>query len=401
MENNHMNSPAYQQEEEISLMDLLLVLAKHNRFIIRSTLGAAAIAIVASLIMQNIYTAKTVILPPQQTSASTSMLLGQLGGLAGAAGGALGIKNPSDTFVGMLKSRSVADSLIQSLKLKGYYETKNQTATRETLAQNTVITSGKDGFITIEVSDPSPSKAAEIANAFVKALDHLNQTLAVTEAAQRRLFFEQQLVKAKEDLADAEVALKQTQERSGLIQLDAQGAAVIKSVAELRAQIAAKEVQLTGMRAYATAQNPDYRQVQEVLVGLRAQLTKIEHDTAEGKGDVVLQMKKLPESGLEYVRKMREVKYHETLFELLSKQLEVAKIDEAKQTAIIQVVDQAEPPENKSKPKRALIVVITTLMALFLSILIAFVREALSGLSQDPEQAKRLNLLRQYLHQGR
>lgn len=398
MENNQVH---YQEDDEISLIDLLLVVAKHNRFIIKFTLVVAVLAVAISLIMTNIYTAKTVILPPQQSGSSASMMLAQLGGLAGAAGGALGIKSPSDTYVGMMKSRTVADHLIESYKLKALYEAKTYESTRKSLADNTVITSGKDGFITIEFSDKDPKRAASIANAYVAELDHLNQTLAVTEAAQRRLFFEKQLMKAKEELANAEVALKQTQEKSGLVQLDAQGLAVIKSVADLRAQIAAKEVQLSGMRAFATSQNPDYRQAQELLAGLRAQLAKVERDTAEGNGSVLLPMKKLPESGLEYVRKMREVKYHETLFELLSKQLEMAKLDEAKQSAIIQVVDRAEPPEMKSKPRRSLIVIIATLMAFFLSVLIAFVREAMANAGQDPEQAKRLGLLRQYLRQGR
>ncbi|MEI6051143.1 MAG: GNVR domain-containing protein [Opitutaceae bacterium] len=399
MENNQQQH--YQDEDEISLIDLLLVVAKHNRFIIKFTLGVAVLTVLYTLTMPKIFTAKTVILPPQQSGSSASMMLAQLGGLAGAAGGALGIKNPSDTYVGMMKSHTVADHLIDTFKLKSYYQAKTLTATREALAVSTVVTSGKDGFITIEFSDKDPKLATSIANAYVVELDHFNQTLAVTEAAQRRLFFEKQLMKAKEELANAEVALKQTQEKSGLVQLDAQGLAVIKSVADLRAQIAAKEVQLSGMRAFATAQNPDYRQAQELLAGLRAQLAKAERDTAEGNGSVLLPMKKLPESGLEYVRKMREVKYHETLFELLSKQLEMAKLDEAKQSAIIQVVDRAEPPELKSKPKRASIVIIATLMAFFLSVLIAFVREAMANASQDPEQAMRMGLLRQYLRQGR
>lgn len=400
MENNHMNSPAYQQEEEISLMDLLLVLAKHNRFIIKFTLFAALIAMATSLTLPKIYTAKTVIMPPQQNSPSQGML-SQLGALGGLAGGAAGIKNPVEVYVGILKSKTAQEQLVNNLKLAHYYGDIKTSAASGKLAGNTVVTSGKEGFITIEVSDKSPVKAAEIANAYVKALDRLNQNLGISDSSQQRVFFDQQLLKEKEALADAEVALKQTQERSGLIQLDAQGAAVIKSAADLRAQIAAKEVQLTGMRAWATPQNPDYRQVEQTLQGLQNQYAKIEHDTAEGKGDMVLQMKKLPESGLEYVRKVREVKYHETLFELLSKQVEAAKIEEAKQMVTSRIIDPATPPESKSKPKRALIVIISTLLALFLSILIAFMREAYSNAAQDPEMSRRLTQLRHYLAQGR
>ena len=243
--------------------------------------------------------------------------------------------------------------------------------------------------------------AASIANAYVEELDRLSQTLAVTEAAQRRLFFEKQLKKTKEDLVTAEVAMKETQERTGLIQLDKQGGAMIEAVANLRAQVAAKEVELAAMRAYATEQNPDYRQVREVVAGLRAQLAKVERNNVVGNGDVMVPTGKIPEAGLEYMRKMREVKYQETLFELLSKQFEIAKIDEAKDAATIQVVDKALPPEKKSKPKRALIVLLTTMMAFFVGILLAFFREASERASQDAESLERMNLLRRYIRRGR
>ena len=390
-----------QADDEINLMDLLLVIAKHNRFIIKLTLLVAIVAVIVSLLMSNIYTGKTVILPPQQGASAASMLLGQLGGLGGLAGGAMGLKNPSDQYVGMLKSRTVADRLIQRFKLQELFETETMTATRLVLDGVSTISSGKDGFITVEFDNKDPVLAANVANAYIEELDRLSQTLVVTEAAQRRLFFENQLVKSKEDLASAEIALKQTQERTGLIQLDKQGEAIIKAVADLRAQIASREVQLSAMRSYATEQNPDYRQTREVLYGLRAQLAKVESNTAAGKGNIFVPTGKVPEVGLEYIRKVRDVKYQETLFELLSKQFEMAKIDEAKDSALIQVVDKALPPDKKSKPKRALIVVLTTLIAFFIGIFIAFYREAKERASQDAESALRLNLLQRYLRKGK
>jgi tyrosine-protein kinase Etk/Wzc len=388
-------------DDEINLMDLLLVIAKHNRFIIKLTIFAAIVAVIASLLMPNIYTGKTVILPPQQGASTASMLLGQLGGLGGLAGGAMGLKNPSDQYVGMLKSRTVADRIIQRFKLQELYETKTMVETRRALNGVSSITSGKDGFIIVEFDDEDPLLAANVANAYIEELDRFSQTLVVTEAAQRRLFFEKQLIKAKEDLADAEIALKLTQERTGMIQMDKQGEAIITAVAELRAKLAAKEVELSAMRTYATEQNPDYRQLREVVYGLRAQLAKVESNTAAGKGNIFVPTGKVPEVGLEYIRKMRDVKYQETLFELLSKQFEMAKIDEAKDSAIIQVVDKALPPDKKSKPKRAVIVVLTTLMAFFIGILIAFFRDANERASKDAESAERVNLLRRYLRKGR
>lgn len=391
----------YQDEDEINLMDLLLVLAKHNRFIIKFTVLAAVLSVVYVLMQANSYTAKTVILPPQQGASAASMMMAQLGGLGGLVGGAAGMKSPSDLYIGLLKSHTLADSLIARFKLQARFEAKTMEATRDALADATVIAVGKDGFITLEYTDKDPQFSATVANAYVDELDRLNGTVAITEAARKRLFFENQLKGSRANLDAAETALKQTQEKTGLIQLEKQGGAIIEAVANLRAQIASKEVELAGMRAFATESNPNYKQVQEVIVGLRTQLAKAEHTNIAGQGDVMVSTGKLPEVGLEYLRKTREMKYQETLFELLSKQFEMAKIDEAKSASLIQVVDKALVPERKSKPKRALTVILATMMAFFIGVLLAFFKEAAARASLDPAAAERIGLLRRYLRQGR
>jgi uncharacterized protein involved in exopolysaccharide biosynthesis len=269
--------------------------------------------------------------------------------------------------------------------------------TRKDLADNSTITAGKDGLITVDFDDEDPKRAAAVANAFVEELDKLTQSLAVTEAGQRRLFFERQLQQAKEDLSKAEVALKVTQEQTGLIKLDDQGKAIIESVAALRGQISAKEVELRAMRTFTTENNPDYVRVQQQLAGLRSELAKLERARISGEGDILLPTGKVPEAGLEYLRKFRDVKYQETIFELLAKQFEVAKIDEAKEAAIIQVVDHAIAPDRKSKPRRALIVIAATLISGILISLWAFVSEARLRAIRDPVQAERLSLLRRHI----
>jgi uncharacterized protein involved in exopolysaccharide biosynthesis len=328
------------------------------------------------------------------------MLLGSLGGLAGLAGGAAGIKSPNDLHIGMLKSRTVADKMIARFNLKQKFEAKTMEATRAALAGATVIAAGKDGFISIEYSDKDPKFAASVANAYVEELDKLNNTLAVTEASRKRLFFETQLKMTRDNLAAAEVGFKQTQERTGLIQPEAQGQAIIMAASNLRAQVTAAEVKLQSMGSFATPQNPDYQKLKQNLTSLRTQLAKAERNGVQGRGDIMVPTGKLPETGLEYIRKMRDLKYQETLFELLSKQFEIAKIDEAKEAALIQVVDKALVPEKKSKPKRSLIVILATLMAFFIGVLLAFVREASERASHDPASAERMNLLRRYLRRG-
>jgi tyrosine-protein kinase Etk/Wzc len=397
---NAAAAQAQMYDDEVNLMDVLLVIAKHNRFIIKLTAYVAALAVIYALLQPNIYTAKTVILPPQQGASTASMLLGQFAGLAGLTGASAGIKSPNELHIGMLKSRTLADKMIARFKLKQKFKAKTMEATRASLADGTEIKTRKDGFITIEYSSEDPKFAASIANAYVDELNRLNDTLAITESSRKRLFFEKQVKATRDNLVAAELGLKQTQERTGLIQLEAQGQVIMAAVSSLRAEVTVAEVKLQSMGSFATPQNPDYQKLQQNLTSLRAQLAKAERNGVQGRGDIMVPTGKLPETGLEYLRKMRDLKYQETLFELLSKQFEIAKIDEAKESALIQVVDKALVPEQKSKPTRSLIVIFATLMAFFLGVLLAFVREASERANQDPASAERMNLLRRYLRRG-
>lgn len=386
-----------QEEDEINLMGLLLVIAKHNRFILKLTAGTAVLAVGASLLMPNIYTAKTVIMPPQQgQSSAASMMLGQIGAL----GGLTGIdKSPSGLYMAMLKSRTVADAVIVRFKLLDVYEAKTFTVARNMLGGGVTISAGKEGMITLEFDDKDAKRAADIANGYIDELDNLVRTLAVTEASRRRLFFEKQLKDAREHLESAELAMKDMQEKTGLIQLEGQSGAILGAESGLRAQIAAKEIELSAMRAFATEQNPDYRRIEQMIASLRGQLAKLNRDNKAGDEEMTSKGK-IPGMAVEYIHKMRDLKYSEKLFEFVAQQLASARIDEAKDAAVIQVVDKALPPENKSKPKRSTTVLLTTLLALFIGIIWAFFKEAAAHARQNPEQAARISLLRRYFRQG-
>lgn len=385
-------------DDEISLLDIAIVLAKHKTLVLGLPFVAALIAVVVTLLMPNIYTGTARVLPPQQNqSATAAALIGQLGALSGAVGGAAGLKNPSDLYVGMLKSRTVADALIDRFKLQELYEQQTLVGTRGKLSKVTSINAAKDGIIAIEVDDEDPKRAAAMANAYVEELEKLNERLAISEASQRRLFFEKQLKQTKDDLATAEVELKRTQEKTGLIKLDDQGKAIIEAVAQLKAQVAAKEVQIGAMRSFATERNPELIRAQQELVGMRDQLRKLERDNTVGDGDILVPTGKVPEAGLEYLRKFRDVKYFETIFEVFAKQYELAKVDEAREASIIQVLDRAVEPDRKSKPRRAVIVIVTGLVASIVAIILAFVREKQEKARNDPETAERLRLLSRYL----
>lgn len=380
-------------DDEVTALDLLAIIARKKFHILGIPLLAGVIAAGVSLLLPNIYSGVASVLPPQQSQSGSSAILGTLGALGGMSGSALGLKNPSDLYVGMLNSRTVSDNIIQRFKLESVYETKTLTDTRLLLSGFSSIASGKEGIISIEVKDKDPKRAAALANAYVEELQKMTQTLAITEASQRRLFFEKQLVQAKRLLADAEVNLKVMQEKSGLIQLNGQAEALIKSSADLRAQIAAKEVALSAMQTFATGANPEYVRARQELAGLKEQLKKMESGLNQGAGDLLVGSGRIPEAGLEYVRRVRDVKYAETIFELMSKQFEIAKIDEAKESSIIQILDTAIVPDKKSKPNRGVIVVSTILFFGIVTMFWVLASEFLRKMKASPAQSRRLKNL--------
>jgi tyrosine-protein kinase Etk/Wzc len=336
-----------------------------------------------SFLIPPTYTAKTQFLPPQQQqSAAASMLanLGSLGGLAGAVGG---IKNPADQFLAYMKSVTIQDALIDRFKLLERYEAKTKTEARLELKENVRAASGKDGLISVEVDDKDPKFAAELANAHVEELGKLLGRLATTEAQQRRLFFEKQLTQAKEKLIQSEIELKSTGV-SGSV-LKSNPASAVAAVAGLQAGVTAQEVKLGAMRGYLAETAPEYKQALNELGNLRAQLAKQEKDSPSNSNTTA--------QG-DYVSKFREFKYNEALFELFAKQFEIAKVDESREGAVIQILDAAEPPERKSKPNKALIAIISTLAALFALLLFVFIRQALKNAGQDQESADKLNQLK-------
>ncbi len=389
---NESRTTNNEDDDEISLLDLVIVLVKHKKLILGLPFVVAVLAAGYSLLLPNIYTGTTRILPPQGQS-SSSALLAQLGGLASLAGGMASIKSPNDLYIGMLKSRTVADNLIQRFGLMQVYEAKYPSQARQGLAGVTKITAGVDGIITIQVDDRDPKRAAELANAYVDELFKLTKVLAVTEASQRRLFFERQFEQARDNLTKAEADARQAMDRGGLVQVEGQGRAIIENTARLRGQITVKEVQIGAMRTFATDNNPDLKFAQQELESLKRELARIEGTSGSKAGNG----QENDNSGIDSVSLLRNVKYQETVYELLAKQFELAKIDEAKDSAVVQVMDKAIEPDRKTKPWRTLIVLLSALAALFAGILWAFVREAIVKANTDPQQVARLQALKRHI----
>jgi tyrosine-protein kinase Etk/Wzc len=378
-------STALEDAEETGLFDILQVIVENLRLLVIGPVVAGLIALCITFVIRPTFTATTTFLPPQQQQSTAAAMLQTLGALGGAPGGA-GLKNPADQYIALANSRSVRDALIERFNLLQHYEGKIKDDVRKELKEATRIAAGRDGLIRLEVDDHDRKLAADLANAYVEELSKLIGRLALTESQQRRALFEMQLAKAKEGLTKAESALRATGINESA--LKASPVTAVASVAALMAQISAKEVQLGAMRNALTDTAPEFVRAQSELSALRAQLAKAEKDSngANSSGD--------------YVAKYREYKYYEVLFELMAKQYEIARVDESREGAAIQVVDVALVPERKSKPRRFLAGAITALVAEILLMFFVFARQSFRNARKNAVVVSRLESLRAALSQS-
>jgi tyrosine-protein kinase Etk/Wzc len=388
-----------QSSDEISILDLMVILTARRRLVLKAVAAFTIAALALALLLPTRFTAKTTILPPQQDGSLSSALTSQisgLGGLATLAGSALGLKNSNEMYTAMLKSQAVEDAMINRYGLMKEYHCRYLSQARKVFEKRFEVDgNGKDGLIHISVDDPDPRRAAEMANGYVDQFRTLSQGLAITEAAQRRVFFEQQVNDTKEKLADAEETLKETEQKTGMLQLDSQARALIESAAMLRGQIEAKEVQIQMMRTYAGDQNANLIEAEQGLAGMRAQLQKLGGSEDDDTAGLIQPKGMVPQAGLEYIRAYRDVKYYETIFEFLARQLELAKLDEAKEGSMIQTVDPAIVPDHRSFPPRLWILTAGLFLGLLAGVTLALMQSSLARMRRDPDANAKLTFLRQ------
>jgi tyrosine-protein kinase Etk/Wzc len=367
---------SFRAHVEDDFWSLLLVVGRRWRFLMRFVGFAVVVAAVFAFLLPVRYEARVLLLPPQQNSSIGNSLVSQLGGAAslGAlgmlAGGSLGIKNPADMYVSLLMSRTVEDAVIQRFDLQKEYGDKRLSDARKNLESRTDVVAGvKDGLIRLSVEDRDPKRAADLANGYIEEFRRLSESLAITEAARRRRFFEQQLQQAKDELTKDEDALRATQQSTGVLQIDSQARALIEGAAILRAQVVSKQVEIQSMRAFATEDNPKLALAKQELAALESQLSKMAGSEADSGSDINLSKGRVTGAGMEYLRRYREFKYSETVFELLGKELEIAKLDEAKEGSIVQVVDPATVPDKRSFPPRILLILLIAVLSIVVAVL--------------------------------
>lgn len=393
-------SQLFERPGRNNVLEFFLLLAKHKRFVLRIVVGAAVISASLSLLLRNYYKGESKIMPPQQGQSFASAMLDQLGGLGALIGGGSSgsslLRNPSDLYVAMLKSRTIADRLISRFSLMEVYKAKRLADARKDLEANSVIATGKEGVITIDVEDHDPKLAAKLANAYVEELESLTKTLTVSDAGKRRIFFEREAKTAQEQLEAAEQELKKTQEATGIIQIDNQSKVMFQAYADVRALATEKELELESMRTFAAPDNPEFIRIQHELAALRSQIAGMEKGQGGPPvGDIALE--RVPEKAIKYYDKLREVTYRGALLQLMLKQYEAARVDEAKDYALIQVLDAALPPERKSGPTRSLIVLGSAFLAFLFAIAWVHSKEKLERAKEDPHFLERWQLLRFYL----
>ena len=386
-----LNPPAAaaleEEDDGVSLMELGIILGAHLKMLIGVPLVVGALAYGASYLISPIYTARTSLLPPQQSGGAASALasLGSLGALAGLAGGS--VKTPGDQYVALLQSTTLQDRLIDQYKLTEEYDTKYKSETRKMLSKRALVGLGKkDGLITIEVDDEDPQRAADLANSHVVELRKLSDTLAIGEAQQRRVFFEKHLKDARDNLTRAQQALESGGFSVGAIRAEPKAAA--DEYAKVKAAVTSAEVRLQSLRSSLSDSAQEVKQAQATLGALRSQLARLEQANT---GD--------PGNSQGYVSRYREFKYQETLFDLFARQYELARVDESREGALIQVVDVATPPDRKSKPSRAMIALGATLLSALLLCGWVLLRFFSRLRAAQPEQAERMAKLRQALAQ--
>ena len=341
-------------------------------------LGVALTATALAILLPNLYTASVVIFPPQSSSASAAMLA-QMSNLSmlGSMGGGLGIKNPNDMQVALLKSRTVEDAMVERFHLQAEYHKRLLSSARARWEKTTAVDNGlKDGLIRISVTDHDARRAAELASGWLDEYRRLTASLAITEASQRRLFYERELNGARGELIRAEDALKETEQRTGVLEIDGQAKALIASAAMLHGQVAAKQVEIRAMREFATSENPDLERAEQELSSMESQAAAMDLNSEHASGDLISPKGKLTQASLDYTRAVREVRFREAMVEVFTRQYAVARVDEARQGALVQVVDPAVVPDRPSSHYKIWIFAGGMVLALPLALALAWMVEA-------------------------
>ena len=388
-----------QADGEVNLLDYGRVLRKHARLIVSLCVISVLAAMAYSLRLPKIYESTVTILTTSEASSRTMGIASALAASAATQSG-LGLSIPSltpqrDMLVAILKSRSMARDAVDHFHLRGRYKAKFESEAIGHLQRATAISLSRDGVISVKVDETDPQLAADIANFYPTNLDQMLTRFGITEAGRQRAFIAARLEETEQELRQAEDALRHFQETHKAISLQEQAKGAVEAAAQLKGEIMASEVQLEVMRNFATEANPEVIKLKRRIEEMKRHLAQMQYEkgwvlpaenshASEPRKEFYVPFVDVPELGIELARLTRDVKVHETLYTLLTQHLEQAKIAEARNTPVVQVLDQAVPADWKSKPKIKLNMAIAGITSLFLGAFLAFFLEYLAGLKPSP-----------------
>jgi uncharacterized protein involved in exopolysaccharide biosynthesis len=400
--NDLSQSPA-SRSEEIDLLDYVNVLIKRRRMILRNTLFAGIAMALISLVLPKTYTATTTLLPPEEGEQSPlKSLLGNPAisflDLAGVSG------TTSEIFVEILKSRSVVEGVLKKNykhndKEQNLYEIWDEQSTEAAirkLREKTRVTANEQGIIEVAVELRHPELAAQVANAYTAELDRINQEKSFSKAKNSRMYIETQLKNTEQNLKTASQALAEFQSQYKAVDLEEQTKIAIEKAGQIKGTIMAKEVELGLARQIMKPDNPIVERLQAELDELRKQFEHFQFGNAvpfEEQKDYFIPFSDVPEVGLKLAELIREVKVQETVWQLLNQQYYSAKIQEARDTPTVQVLDEAVPPEKRTQPKRTLLVLVAAFLTFMFSAFWAFVLEYRDRVKQGEGNAQKVHYL--------
>ncbi len=375
-------------EVEIDLIEVCKDLWRRKGFIFLITFLFGAVATAYAFLTPFTYRAECRVLPPQSVSVRMAGIAAQLGGLADFVG-LPGMSTSGATMVEIMKGDSVVDAIIDKFHLmEELSEDIRLNARKSVLAVLEANEDTKSGIVSVAYIHKDPVEAADIANAFVDELQKKMQEIAVQKAIEQRSFFENQLIQAQQELNQAEEDMMNYQQSSGVIALEKQTETLIASIAQLRSQIATKNVEVSSLRSYARKDNPQLRLAQSQLEAMNKELRRLEEEqrrTGVLSGDLLSSIGRVPELGVEYQRYVRALRFANAKYELMLRQYENAKLSEASDLSTLSIVDKATPPDWKYKPKRGQIMMIGTMLGFFLGAGWVFITESMKKAREAQE----------------
>lgn len=372
------------EKDNYSLMPILLPLVEAKLIVVGFPLVVLFIVLMHGLFSTPYYTASTRILPPQYNQNTIGRGLVTMGGESALGNSALNLKNPTDLFVGILRSRTILDGVITGNDLIKHYVAKDIDSARNKLAARTGIESGKDGIVEISVEDSSPELAAQLANSYVKELQTFSSELAKREGGRRNEFFNNALNRARQSLNEADERLRQVESKTGFTRLRGQDEAIVSGVRDLRSQLADKEVQLRTLMSYSTESNPDVKLLRNEIANLNLKIQEVSglpsiQDKTSAGSHAALTLAQVPDALMLHSQRKRDVEYWVNIVTILGQYTELGKMDETRDFSLFQVLDEAVPPLDNSRPRIKLNLIIfglgSTMLAVFFVWARAYVRQ--------------------------